>query len=338
MEENVSSQLLRIKNYISHISKAAGDTSPAGNIVDIQKMESRNNYIEILTDYGNGVDSLREHITRSIETLSRVQAAELDKINNICKKIREPKQVVELVVDKPAPVEDNTTVWTEVVKRQKANTVEVPVKQSAVITTPTPAILSKIKVVGNYSLDAVKVPTWEALSKMRDGLLYYVESSDCFAIRICGLFLHGNIGVIYTNSKEPPGIKNCRFGNKCTKNPCYYYHNPYYTIMCKADSKCTKPLCKYVHTDPDDNTIVPKSKDKRNFIAGSWLYSPPVTITKTPLRSHRKFGSIENIETDISALTHEDGDQFLAQTMHDLLCSLLLRSYRNFGDPDPKDV
>lgn len=161
---------------------------------------------------------------------------------------------------------------------------------------------SKVHITPHYSLNAIKVKSWDRLKNMKEGVLYYVESADHFAMNLSGMFIHGNIGKIYTNEKDPLKIKNCRFGDKCTKQECNYYHNP-----------LTTPNC----------------NDRRNFIASSFLYSPPVNPYKNK-RKARRYGDRDNIEIDITELSEDEGERYLDQTMHDILCCLLLYKYRRF--------
>jgi hypothetical protein len=121
---------------------------------------------------------------------------------------------------------------------------------------------------------------------------------DHFFILICGLLLHGNIGIIYTNERNPQKIKNCKFP-KCTKTNCLYYHPP---------------------------TTFNGSRDYRNFIAGSWMYSAPAS----PLRNSHKnrvLGSRENINIDMTIIDEEDREVFYDQLIHDILCAMLLKKF-----------
>jgi hypothetical protein len=159
---------------------------------------------------------------------------------------------------------------------------------------------TKVKLTEALSLSAVNVPSFDAVKQ--DGDLYYVEPANHFAIKICGALLHGNIGTIYTDEKNPTKIKDCKFTRSCVKkDKCDYYHDPM-----KFDA----------------------SKDYRNFIASSFLYSPPNLQFKSHFLS-RKFGSRDNLDVDMSNLADEDVEKFYDQTMHELLCSLLLYTVRS---------
>lgn len=153
----------------------------------------------------------------------------------------------------------------------------------------------RIKFTEALGLEAIRVASMDQVAA--DGDLYYVESCDHFAFRLGGRLIHGNIGNIYTDEKSPEKIKDCRFTTSCMKREnCDYYHDP---------------------------VKFPNSRDYRNYIASSWLYSPPTSSYKNRGRS-RRFGSRENLDIDYSNMTEEEVGRFHGQAMHDLLCSLLL--------------
>ena len=154
---------------------------------------------------------------------------------------------------------------------------------------------TKIKFTEALFLNAIKISSFRDVKQ--DGELYYVDSADHFAIRLGGVLFHGNIGVIYTEEKNPEKIKDCKFASSCIKqNKCDYYHDP---------------------------NKFSGSKDCRNFIASSWLYAPPDSLYKNRPRS-RRFGSRDHLDIDIVGLQEEEINRFHDQMMHDLLCSLLL--------------
>jgi hypothetical protein len=213
----------------------------------------------------------------------------------------------------PSPPEEKDNSWTVVTRKKDTAKNQKNAKSYAAVTTlpkslaptitvksqPAPAevVRSRIKFTEALSLQAIRVPTFDWVKQ--DGELYYVESSDHFAFKLCGKILHGNIGIIYTEEKNPEKIKDCKFANSCMKvDNCDYYHDP---------------------------VKFPGSKDHRNFIASSWLYAPPNSQYKNRPRS-RRFGSRDHLDTDIVGLQEEEISRFQDQTMHDLLCSLLLTS------------
>jgi hypothetical protein len=147
-------------------------------------------------------------------------------------------------------------------------------------------------------LVANRVVTFDQVKQ--DGELYYVESNNHFAIKISGMLFHGNVGIIYTEEKNPTKIKKCKFAEQCIKgNKCDYYHDP----------------LKFA-----------SSTDRRNFIASSFLYAPPNSPFKNGNKS-RRFGSLPNLETDMASMHEEEISRFYDQSFHDILCSMLLKKY-----------
>ena len=173
---------------------------------------------------------------------------------------------------KPKPIEDTPAQPQEVAKSNSVNFTEA------------------------LSLNAINVALFSDVKQ--DGNLYYVTSADHFAFKINGFMFHGNIGMIYTDEKNPGKIKDCRFASMCSKqDKCEYYHDP---------------------------LSFPGSRDHRNFIASSWLYAPPDSQYKNKMRS-RRFGSREHLDMDIVQLTQEEVSRFYDQSMHDFLCAMLLK-------------
>ncbi len=157
-------------------------------------------------------------------------------------------------------------------------------------------IYKPVVVSGEYAIKAVICSDWPEITEMLEGCMYYVATADHFAIKLCGVMLHGNIGEIYTNERNPIKIKECKFGADCNKDNCEYYHDPLF-----SDGK----------------------KDIRNYIAGSFLYSP-LTGLKPKSIGSRKIGSRSTIESDINRLDEYDIKLHRDQVMHDLLCCLLI--------------
>lgn len=209
-----------------------------------------------------------------------------------------------LGIAKPPPVQDE---WVTVTRKKKKNK-----KQSSDQTAPQitneikiaidskikPAEKSRVKFTEALALNAISVPTFNYVEQ--NGELYYVESADHFAFKLAGHMFNGNIGMIYTEEKNPEKIKDCKFAESCIKkDKCDYYHDP---------------------------VKFPGSRDHRNFIASSFLYSPPGSQFKNRTRG-RRFGSREHIDTDIVGLQDEETCRFNDQCTHDILCALVLREY-----------
>jgi hypothetical protein len=154
-------------------------------------------------------------------------------------------------------------------------------------TADSSVLVAEVNVTKLMTLSAIIVTSVDSIDN-RDGRLHYINGLDCFAVSVGGLVLMGNIGKIYSNDKAPTKIKPCKFGDKCMKRAnCDYYHGP---------------------------------PDVRNFAANSWMYSYSVP-------GSRRFGSRDTLDLDIARMTHDDIQRFHDQTMHDILCSMLLKKY-----------
>lgn len=191
------------------------------------------------------------------------------------------------------------TEWNVVTRKKEARIrhtyAGVTAEGPPILTYPTGPIKSLIKFTEALSLPAIVVGSFDAVKQ--DGDLYYVEPADHFAFRIAGQLWHGNIGSIYTDDKNPEKIKDCKFARSCLKQgSCDYYHDPLH-------------FC--------------GSRDHRNFIASSWLYSPPTQYKNKPRA--RKFGSRDHLDLDIVGLHADEITRMRDQAMHDMLCAMLLQ-------------
>ncbi len=149
----------------------------------------------------------------------------------------------------------------------------------------------KIMISGQNGLYAKKVHTFAGVKS--DGNLYYVDSANHFAFKLNGQLFHGNIGDIITIGDQNKKIKTCKNPGSCNKfKPCEYYHDPLH---------------------------VQGSKDVRNYYAQSWIYDKKI-------KAGRKFGSLKHIDKDIDTIDHDSKNCFYDQTMHDILCALLLKN------------
>lgn len=119
-----------------------------------------------------------------------------------------------------------------------------------------------------------------------DGRLYFIKSLNRFAFRLNGHLLMGNIGEVYTHGCAPQKIKPCSNGRHCRDATCTYYH---------ADNG-----------------------DIRNFISGSFSYQ-----RRTDGFS-RKIGNRSTLATDIAKATKPEIDLYQDQSIHDLLCHLVI--------------
>jgi len=216
-------------------------------------------------------------------------AAKIDAALSACREThtREISLVSNLAGDSGGQLTAPLSSWTTVSRRRAAK------KEAEKSTGKT-----MIAITDEISLPAVVVHSFDEV--LQNGELYYVTSADHFAFKLAGKLFHGNIGEIFTDEKQPEKIKDCRFGINCVKkNNCDYYHDP----------------IKY-----------PGSKDHRNFIASSWLYTPQNSIYRVYGRS-RRFGSRSRLSSDLKELKDDEVEKFSDQVTHDVLCSLVLHRY-----------
>lgn len=165
------------------------------------------------------------------------------------------------------------------------------------------------------SLGAIVVPgTLNTIQEVMCAItlpeLYYIPQWDHFAIRVGPVVFHGNIGHIYPSDGQiqrcPERVKECRNRGECPslrgRGRCTYYHEP---------------------ADMPKGVV---SHDVRNFIAASWLYVPQASANNARYGS-RRFGSRETIASDLQGISAAEARRFLAQTAHDIICSLILAKY-----------
>jgi len=157
----------------------------------------------------------------------------------------------------------------------------------------------KIYFNADVYLDAIVVDSIQSV--IDRGVLYYITPIDHFAMVINSEIFHGNIGKIYNNQKNPMRVKACKFEQNCNRiETCTYYHDP---------------------------LIFPGRKEIRNYAANSWTYIEPDATLRDPTRI-RRFGSRDNLSTDLAGITKEEIDRFNDQMFHDMLCMLVLRKYK----------
>ena len=325
--------LYTLESEIIEILVDAQSIKAGPTIVDLSKLQQRERSIFQLTKILRKMQTLTEQTQFNINEITKTHEADIKQLSSALSSLtpgagnlkpdttnakntkNSTDTANDLIPDVPpgySSDEDYTPRegWNYVTRGKKVtkpDNLTGSLTPSNVTATPNDnSQYTKVHITQNYFLHAVKVDDFSDLRNMVDGVLYFVASSEHFAIRIAGMFLHGNIGKIYTQVADPMKIKNCRYGGECSKHKvdCNYYHNPVYT---------------------------PGGKDTRNFIATSWLYANPVHSYKNKTKA-RRFGDRDNIDTDMTQLSHEEGERFIDQTMHDLLCALLLHKYRKFGD------
>jgi len=288
----------------------------SSDTINVKVFGERDKHIENLEAWSRALDEVATKLAEKLATARRERGRDLAAINALIKNTTTeitPVDVSEhatghMPLSTPLSASPSTPLstplstngasdptWT-VIQKRKQPTGSRTLKQytDAAKIRVLPPAHTEIKITTALSLNAISVPTFEQV--VADGNLYYVSNADHFAIKIAGRLLHGNIGRIYTDEKNPEKIKDCRHQNKCIKSgKCDYYHDP----------------AKFIG-----------SQDHRNYIASSFLYAPSNSHYKNKARS-RRFGSRENLDMDIVSMSEEEIGRFNDQVMHDLLCSLL---------------
>ena len=174
----------------------------------------------------------------------------------------------------------------------------------------------RIPVANGLCLDAIVVfasDPREAFAAVRTADLYFIAPWDHFAVRVGGVVFHGNVGRIFPTPnvrprRTPERVKECRHRAGCPSlwggGACSYYHDP-----AEAHYLC-RPA---------------RAQDVRNFFANSWNYLP--AKARGAQNGLRRIGSREALESDLRDVSAVDARRYLAQTAHDILCSLILAKY-----------
>jgi hypothetical protein len=264
--------------------------------LNIRQFEEREQYITSLKAVEATLFEVLERVGTALSEVQERHNSDLDKISKLVhgSSIRNDQRAI------------TDSSWTTIHKKKVkklmdiASTSRVPTplvpKQPHIeVTGKAARVYNRVPITRGLSIPAVVVPTIAQCEQ--DGNLYYIQKNELFAFRIAGQLFYGNIGNIYTDSKEPVKIKECKYSGKCMRmDTCNYYHDP---------------------------KIFPESKDCRNYIASSFLYASPDAY-RSQTRC-RRFGSKENLEMDIVDLSQEERYRFCDQSMHDILCAMLIK-------------
>jgi hypothetical protein len=299
-----------VLKYIEGIHSELKTYSDARTNLNPSDLEKREQYISALEKYYDKINSLAHEINNKISCLKKIQTDEINELDNILSKLKNKNGTssnefnrLRISNGARAITKNNSETWLEIAGRSTDNNREV-VQISRMMPPPGFVTYSKIRINDYIYIEAKKVNDFSSV--LSSGELYYVESADHFAIKIMEILIHGHIGLIYTNSDNPVKIKECKYRENCKKDNCEFYHNP---------------------------LVVKGSKDHRNFIASSWLYSPPTAISNKYNIKSRRFGSKEYIDTDLNIISDEEVERFYDQTMHDILCTIILKKYYKYkGD------
>jgi hypothetical protein len=295
-EYAMSHELLeQADSLISAIKKLCGDLQQknaelADSAIVPKRYEERSNSINLLTGVSKRICQANSCLTTTLAKLKQIHQKESQLLTNLLSGVTKPPEVEWEVVSSANKGGG---------KMQNAPTKSTLVQSASPQNTITysPRVI-QIKITTNLSLEARLAQSFAEVQ--RDGNLYFIQPNNHFAIYICGTLFHGNIGQVFTKDRNPERIKECRYGTSCVRGQvCNYYHNPM-----------------------ENNS----SADVRNYIASAWIYSPPSCEFRSP-DIVRRFGSKDTLDIDIIGITGGEVARFCDQTMHDILCSLLLCKY-----------
>lgn len=274
-----------IYNDINSILKLSA-AAVNGPIINTKKLLQQETAVQKLEELKDYLDQHLADINELVEIVGgRLNAAK-------CRRVADITSCKELMSKTGLKVSAEVSRPPKEISKQIEN-ISPPKTE---IATYTYGNFEKIRITDTIKITAVRVPNFAAVQP--DGRLYFVEANNHFALILNSMLIHGNIGNIYTDNTTPEKIKSCRFRGNCMKSErCDYYHSP--------DS-------------------FPNSRDTRNFVANSWVY----TTDRNKMRyGSRRFGSRERMDVDIVALQSDEIERFIDQSMHDLLCSIILREY-----------
>ncbi len=281
--------------------------------INIKTVESREVFMSVLAAMSNALADVGARIDEALEKARDAHTKELSIIPPLIDKLNKSDAIGWKIVGKkhrfqkgePTNITYSSKVTASLPDPISPPKHLAPARSDSKEHVPVPPLLhpsqskyTVVKITEALYLNAIRVPTFNYVRQ--DGELYYVATVDHFAVKIAGLLLHGNIGNIYTDERNPEKIKECKFAESCVKRDrCDYYHDP----------------LKYGG-----------SRDRRNFIASSWLYTSATAVASACKNTHksRRFGSRANLDIDIVSLSEDEISRFRDQTAHDLLCSLLL--------------
>ncbi len=153
--------------------------------------------------------------------------------------------------------------------------------------------LIQVKVSNRFTIPAFKVDSAKEAPLYR---LAYCDTTREFILRVTtDVIIRGNIGEIFTESNGLMNVRICTYQDKCkNRKSCHFWHDP---------TKTT-------------------SDDVMNFTAKSWMYEPETV-------GRRRFGNHKTLDEDIAGLTSDDVTILTRQTMHDILCCIILQRYVN---------
>lgn len=280
-------------DLISRLSEDA--TRSSDGPPDLAALDRRRQIIEHLGALNTAARALGALIEEKIAAATALQERDLAAVDAIIGRAAASIRPAASSIDTVKPNGAVTRTWSGVLAAPPREVAPPQQPSTALLRTKSSAA-QRVKITEALALMAVTVSSFDEVAA--DGRLYYNQHADHFAFRLAGKLFHGNIGTIFIDEENPTRVKTCRFpAGKCHRAQCGFYHPPALTP-----------------------TVARPPREYRNYVAGSWIYSPGRARC-------RKFGSRPNLDVDIAEMGEEDIDRFHDQAMHDLLCSMLLRLY-----------
>ena len=165
------------------------------------------------------------------------------------------------------------------------------------------------KVAPGVQIPVIMVDTIEDLPNYN---MFFIKEFAQFAIKINGQVLRGNVGHIYTHSKQCKQIKRntikCIYNSGCDyidTNDCSFYHD----------------VLDYGKYTPD---VLAQRKTQnihvRNYRSQNWIYTSEPQNSKNNYMKH--IGSEDKLSADISLVSESEIDILKDMLMHDILVSL----------------
>jgi hypothetical protein len=285
-------------------------------IVDLTQFEARARQIALLrrlhaglleitavvARYGSAADALHQDETRAVQDY----IASADSLRRSGS--RTPPRTAG---DRGVPWKDKA-LTARVMRRGAPESPRLPSPSPGPSPPTTRLTRRTIALTDQISLDAVVIPDEvcdprEILAAVSTPELYYIVRWNHFAVRAGAVVFHGNVGRVYPAGRPqrtPARVKECRRGGACPSffggPPCSYYHDP-----AEADGRAA---------------------DVRNFTADSWLYTP-ATSRHSARYGSRRIGTRDALESDLREISAGDARRHLAQTAHDIVCSMILAKY-----------
>lgn len=276
-------------------------------VIDLYKQISKENDFDSLTNHKK---SLHEII--NIHLQLKILYDQITQIKDNCQNIIDKrvtqfkKQLDELSNDKSEEVETNEQEvtnnnlinpdkkWSVVVKKSNNKINVAPPIEKNIINKSNFKLEDKEVAPGLY----LKCVVVDCEQQIPQSPLYFVKSTQKFAVPVFNKTLSGNIGEIFT-------YEDIRINGR----------KPFHCDTCR-NKPCNRTICGFLH--PDD----PKS-NIRNYVQKSWFYARPTSKGyKEPCVRH--IGNRSTLKNDLNNMAEDEGNRVIDQAMHDLLLALVV--------------